>query len=264
MSRNDPYMKWPEELTLIRHAESAYNELKKRKEADEDYQKFKEIFKLDPFGRGTVKLANTLQKRFALKESDAQTPLTPAGIQQAIATGAKMKEINRPLPDIVLVSPYLRTLLTHQFICLGWPELKEVKVIEEDRVREQEHGLSLLYSDWRIFHTLHPEQKKLYDLLGPYWYQYPQGESVSQVKERLRSIVTTIIREFAGKRVMIITHHLAILAIRANLERLSDKEFIRLDQNDKPVNCGITTYIGDPKVGANGHLELKRYNEKLY
>ena len=35
----------------------------------------------------------------------------------------------------------------------------KVKIIEDERIREQEHGLSSIYNDWRVFFTLHPEQK---------------------------------------------------------------------------------------------------------
>jgi hypothetical protein len=40
-------MKWPTELLLIRHAESAYNNLKKIKAADPVYARFRELFKRD-------------------------------------------------------------------------------------------------------------------------------------------------------------------------------------------------------------------------
>jgi hypothetical protein len=48
--------------------------------------------------------------------------------------------------------------------------------------------------------------------------------------------------------------------VRANLERLSSEEFIRLDEEEKPRNCGVTIYRGNPHRGANGKLELECYN----
>jgi hypothetical protein len=41
-------MKWPAELLLIRHAESAYNNLKKQKDADPDYCRFRTSLENDP------------------------------------------------------------------------------------------------------------------------------------------------------------------------------------------------------------------------
>lgn len=63
---------------------------------------------------------------------------------------------------------------------------------------------------------------------------------------------------------MNITHHLSILSIRADLERLSADEFIRLDKEEKPINLGVTLYKGDPNQGTDGKLILEAYNVKLY
>jgi hypothetical protein len=40
-------MKWPTDLLLVRHAESAYNNLKEQKEADPDYRRFRDLFEND-------------------------------------------------------------------------------------------------------------------------------------------------------------------------------------------------------------------------
>jgi len=167
-------------------------------------------------------------------------------------------------PHVIFVSPYVRTVETLEYIKLGWPALKDAKIIPDDRIREQEHGLALLYNDRRVFHVFHPEQKELLNLQGPYWYRFPQGESVSQVRDRLRSFLATLIREYSNYRVMLITHHITILSIRATLERLSPQEFIRLDKEEKPLNCGLTIYMGNPWVGREGRLELQQYNKQLY
>ena len=71
---------------------------------------------------------------------------------------------------------------------------------------------------------------------------------------RLRNLswITTLTREFAGRRVMAITHHLTIPATRANFERLSPEAFLHLDKHEKPLNCGVTQYVGDPEVVRRG------------
>jgi hypothetical protein len=60
------------------------------------------------------------------------------------------------------------------------------------------------------------------------------------------------------------THHLTILSARANYERLSPEEFIKLNDHEKPVNCGMTIYRGDPHQGRDGRLVLETYNQKFY
>ncbi len=121
-------------------------------------------------------------------------------------------------------------------------------IVEEERLREQEHGLALLYNDWRMFQVMHPEQEALRTKQGPYWYRYPQGENVPDVRERLRSWLGTITRDYRGQSVLAITHHLAILGLRANLERLDAVQFTHLDEQEKPVKLwrhGLSRGLGD-------------------
>lgn len=256
-------MKWPIELTLVRHGLSKYNELKKKKEKSELYRRFKAEYERDFESRECRALAQMVEGEFALGLGDYETPLTPEGDWQALATGRELRS-SIEKPDIVFVSPYLRTRQTFGHLAETWPSLKGARVFFDDRIREQEHGLALLYNDWRVFNVMHPEQKRLRDLQGPYWYQFPQGESVSHVRDRARSVASTLVRECAGLRVMLITHHLTILSFRANFERLTPEQFVQLDDFEKPVNCGVTVYRGNPGVGKNGKLELKLYNRKLY
>jgi broad specificity phosphatase PhoE len=256
-------MKWPEYLMLIRHDTSAYNVLKERKAKDPIYQEFQRIFEKDPTSQKTVALARRVWAKYALSCSDADTPLADTEGKQAVITGQKLREEFKP-PDVVFVSPYKRALDTLAFLKKGWPEIVGVKTVKEERIREQEHGLASLYNDWRVFQTLHPEQKLLYDLAGLYRYKYPQGESVPDVRARSLLMTATITRDFAEKKVLCICHHLNILAMRANFERLDEKEFIRLDKEEKPINCGVTLYRGYPELGENGRLVLDFYNRRYY
>jgi len=256
-------MKWPNYLILIRHDVSVYNILKAQKEADPLYQTFVELFKTAPNSKETEKLARRLWLKYKLNCSNAETPLIDSEAKQAQKTGQSIKKHLR-LPDIILVSPYKRAKDTLRGLSRGWPELARVKTLEEERIREQEHGLATLYNDWRIFQILHPEQRLLYNQEGSYRYRYPQGESVPDVRARSALMVETFIREYSGKTAMCICHHLNILAMRANLERLNEEQFLSLDERDKPINCGVTVYRGYPELGKNGQLKLELYNEKFY
>ncbi len=264
-------MKWPASIILVRHGQSVYNALRAKKLADPEYRKFCEEFEKGPSEK-LRKMAETMRRKFALGVSDYGTLLSREGKRQAEVTGRKLNgEIDTHLddpwfytPDVIFVSPYIRTRETYDAMKKGGVKIGNAKIVTEDRIREQEHGLSLLYNDWRMFQSLCPEQREFRELMGPYWYQYPQGESVSMVRDRIRSFTDTLIREYAGKHVLLITHHLTILSIRANFERLTPEEFTRLDEEEKPVNCGVTMYRGNPKLGSDGKLELLFYNKKLY
>ena len=137
-------------------------------------------------------------------------------------------------PDVIFVSPYLRTEQTLRILQEEWPGLRNATVYREERIREKDHGLGLLYNDSHIYLLMHPEQAELYKLLGDYDYRFLNGENIPDVRQRNLSWITTMTREFAGKRVMAITHHLTILATRANFERLSPEEFLHLDEHEKP------------------------------
>jgi broad specificity phosphatase PhoE len=249
---------------LIRHGQSAYNVLRAKKQNDPLYIEFKARYKAGDSSPSMLELARKVKEKYALGIGDHRTPLTLEGEQQAIVTGEILCSENKPLPDVVIYSPYLRTIQTLEGLCTRWPELRTVRHVEDDRIREQEHGLSVIYNDWRVFHTFHREQRELKDLQGNYWYQYPQGESVAQVRDRVRSMLTTLVREYSGKRVLMVTHHLTILSIRATIERLTPEGFLKLDKKDKPLNCGVTEYVGDPNKGHDGKLILESYNRKLY
>lgn len=269
--------KWPSSLTIFRHGQSEYNVLKAIKMKDPEYLAFIKEYKTDHRSREAKRLAKIIRERYALKTSDHETDLTPVGVRQAFITGQRL--FGSKLPKVIHYSPYKRTENTLSRMADGWEQagkdsyistglpfdsLRDVPWIADDRIREQEHGLSLLYSDWRVFHVFHPEQKELHELLGMYDYQYPQGESTTQVRDRGRTYLSMLVREFSEQDVWAVSHHLFKLATRANIERLSPKQFLHLDENEKPVNCGITRYVCDPDAGKEGKLILDFYNKKLY
>lgn len=266
---NHTSLKWPSHLFLVRHAQSRFNGQKNLKAQDPTYQRFKKLYDALPPDKNPTKemqaLATAIAERWSLNTGDHDTELTEEGIEIAGITGLALQQ-SIDLPDVVIVSPYLRAYKTFDAICAGWPALAKVEFFEEERIREQEHGLALLYNDWRVFFTLHPQQRRLYHLEGRYYYRYPQGENVPDVRERNRSWINTLVREFAGKKVFVVTHHLTILATRANFERLNATQFIALDDKDKPANCSLTTYTGQPNAGRRGQgkMKLQYYNQVFY
>jgi broad specificity phosphatase PhoE len=255
-------MKWPRQLLLIRHTESAYNALKKQMLQDELYQHFRQSYADHPCSVATYRLAEQVHHRFLPKHGDMATPLAAGGIDQAKQLGRWLRD-TQSLPDVVYVSPYVRTWSTLSGIFDSWPELAGVRLIEEERIREQEFGLRLLYTDWRVYLALHPEQQQLFNQQGAYWYRYPQGESVPDIRDRNRSWMNTLVRDFKQQRVLAITHHVSILAFRANMERLTATEFMDLDKHHLPRNGSVTVYNGKPELGQDGKFVLADYDHRL-
>lgn len=264
-------MKWPKTLTFIRHGESKYNELKFKKQNHVDYVRFCELFDRDfvkakdenwPSEELKV-LTKKVWHATSIPMSDYNTPLTKIGFEQAEKVGKNLKE-HIEFPDAIYVSPYLRTRQTLESIKKEWPELKEIKTISEERIREQEHGLSTVFNDWRIYNVMNPLQGLLYKLEGEYEYRFLNGESKSDVRDRVRDFLGTIVRERANENVLVISHHLTILSFRANLEHWDREQFIYSDKKETPINCGVTVYRGNPNLGKEGRLLLDIYNKKVY
>ena len=265
------HMKWPTTLIFIRHGESAFNALRAKKQRMEHYDEFRELFTKEfsiavtpdwPSAK-LVAMANEIWMECRLDENDYDTPLTDAGREQARTTGEQLAKQSY-LPDVVFVSPYLRTRQTLEEIQKGWPALRDVRVVSEERIREQEHGLSTLYNDRSVYFTLNPLQGLLYKLEGDYGYRYQNGENKADVRDRVRSFLSTTIREYSEQTVLCISHHLTLLSLRANLERWDREQFMKVDYEDFPINCGVTIYKGDPRKGQSGRLQLESYNQKLY
>src|SRR6202021_2540148 len=128
----------------IRHAESAYNELKKKKDADPDYRRFRELFERDRGNEETAALARVLQERHSLRCSDRETPITTRGERQARITGRRMRETEAEAPEIVFVSPYLRTLETLRLLKEEGPEMAGAREMREEAVRKKDEGVGRL------------------------------------------------------------------------------------------------------------------------
>lgn len=131
-------MKWPLSLAIIRHGQSTYNVLRDRKKLDIEYRKFVRDFdaRVDPAILQPV--ARRLQERFATGVGDYATPLTSDGDKQAFLLGQKIL-VHVPVPDVIFVSPYLRTKETLRGVKAGAgsDKLNAVPVVHEDRIREQ-------------------------------------------------------------------------------------------------------------------------------
>jgi len=97
--------------------------------------------------------------------------------------------------------------------------------------------------------------------------QYSQGGLLSSAMDKLKMTPDTLPED-----ILVVTHSLTILAIRANLERWDKEKFLHENKHNFPVNCGLTIYRGktptlsQTRQGRNGKLTLdpSEYNIKLY
>lgn len=246
------------DLTLLRHAESEYNQFKMKWETSELYQKFLSAYKADWQSDMTKDLAIQVALKFSSFNTDHSTDITDKG-RQIAKNAAQLLSKAIKTPDVVVVSPYLRTQSTWEVIREEWPQVQKAKVITDELIREQEFGLRLLYGDWRAMQVCHPEQRSLYRLQGPYWYRHPQGENIPDVRARVRQWMDSALREYAGKRVLVITHHVTILSFIANIEHLTAESFNDMYKTLRPDHCAITQY----QIKQDGKYKQIYLNKEL-
>ncbi|QQG45197.1 MAG: histidine phosphatase family protein [Candidatus Sungiibacteriota bacterium] len=263
-------MKWPRKVILVRHGESEFNRVKEQQRKDPEYQRFVKLFEqefnLDKFQRHWpyVKaskelrgLAVKMYRKYFLPYSNRLTPLTDTGWLQAERLGRTLKILpDARLPDVILVSPYLRTKQTLEGMTRGWPELAGIKQETEPLIREIDIGLAGLYNNWRVMETFHPEQRYIYLRDGKYDYCYPQGENVLGVEGRMRLLSGKLIREFSEREVLLVSHHITITAFISTQERWESQDFTRKDDENPIKNCSYTIFVGDPEQGESGEGKL--------
>lgn len=247
-----------QELLCFRHAESKNNARRKKLTASEKYIKFEELFWIP---NRTVQetatmqeLARDLRHQPALDEVDHKTLLTGKGAIEAIDTGRALHRrmferhpvfggeyINAP--DIIFCSPYKRAVETLKIIRNYCPKLREIKVIYDERLREQNMGIIAEYGDYYVFLALHPDQEMLFKRKGLYYYKFPNGEDIPDVRLRAKSWLQEVRQKYAGKRVMVMSHGNTLLCIRCELEEnWGNEEWLNLGQNAFMSNCAATLY----------------------
>lgn len=261
-------MKWPRELTLVTPGETELDLFQENLAADPDFLELMEEIERNPDSLSVETLAKSIKEKFEMEGglNDFNSGLTEdVGFSQAEKTGAILAE-TIDLPEKILVAPCIMSRQTLEGMTDGWPELKNVNVSEDERLRPQNMGIAHLYPCWEIFAILNPEQRDLMDALGPYHFCYPQGESMIEVRERTRGATGALVRDHGGNRILIICPARIVLALQANFETFSsEEEFVKFWLEKKNGFCAVTFYT-NPHPGKRGkeRLRLEFNNRQLW
>jgi broad specificity phosphatase PhoE len=260
---NGKVIKWPRSIGVVRHLKSAYNDMAARKRDDPDYKAFVELFnELGPRNSRVMNLGRLLAPKFKVPYSDCDTPLADGAYEEGVRMGRGLSRLSlyaEQPPDIIYCSPYLRAKLTLQAFTEGFPALRNVPVLYDENLREQEHGRYLVYNDKYFYAIEDPLWWDYFNQEGPYWSQFPSGENVPMVKVRNKNWVDTAIRNDAGKKVLAFGHHLTInslwsLIFRDSPEKLHDKV---------PGNGSLSVLECNPDEGVNGRMKELCFDLKL-
>ena len=186
---------------------------------------------------------------------DADAHLTDEGREEARRTGRHLNQYG--VFDVLYVSPYVRTRDTAGIVLeelQGRPPL-----VLEERVREKEFGI-LEGMSRGARRKFFPEEMDRRRKVGKYYYRPPGGESYPDVNLRLHSFLGTLVREHAGRRVLVVTHSVVVLLFRRLLERLEEKEVLDLDRHHEVKNSSLLVYELGARDGREGVLVRKAWN----
>lgn len=228
---------WPCTLWIVRHGQSAGNVARDAAEAA---------------GHPVIDIA----------ERDIDTPLSELGRRQARALGHWFGELPSDRhPEVVLCSPYVRARETARLMlqAAGIPR-DSVRMRFDERLREKEFGIL----DRLTVHGIrqkYPELSEQRSHVGKFYFRPPGGESWTDVILRLRSMVDTLTRDYARRRVFVVAHQVIVLCFRYLLEGLDEERILAIDREGDVANCSVTQYRFDASIGEHGGMSLVCYNK---
>lgn len=174
--------------------------------------------------------------------------LTPEGRIQAQMAGKWIIDNISTSFDRYYASPFVRTRETAGL--LGLPDA-EWRL--DQRLRERDWGE--INSVPQSQHQKEYPNNALVKKIDSLYWRPPAGESIADVRLRVRNLFDTLHRECDGKSVIVVTHGEFMSAARAGLEYLSDEEWVRRDTDPayKLFNTHILHYSRrDPNTGEAG------------
>ncbi len=227
--------KWPQDIWLVRHGQSAGN-----------------------VARDAAEAANGLHIDIA--ERDVDVALSALGLDQAKALGDWFGTLpQEQRPNVVLHSPYVRAVETARILVERMAAAETPVVQVDERLREKEFGILDRLTVLGISQK-YPELHDQRQHVGKFYFRPPGGESWCDVILRLRSVLDTITREYNRERVLIVGHQVTVNCFRYLLERLDEATILAFDRAGDVPNCSVTSYAFDPALGKRGKLVLKLTN----
>ncbi len=162
-------------------------------------------------------------------------PLNNAGREQARLLAQRME---KEKIDVIFSSPLKRAKETAEIISARYGKA----VVFSDKLRERNFGVyegtplgkmrEAVENSGLLFHLFRPEA----------------GESDYDVHERVVPFLEKIMREHAGKTVLIVSHGVVIMEMLFYLTKLHRDEWLQLRQSNASLNIIEISDSGDHKV----------------
>lgn len=263
-------------ITFIRHLESKYNEYKEIIKSDPNYQEFMNTPNTDR----KKELAHILLQDFFTKVGiDYETWLSTKWHQDgeiySRLYARLIKENPELFPDLIYVSPYLRTRLTAHYALknIEWLDIDFSKLINEDkledlivgsfhgrdvaikvdeRIRERDHGSNVApsfirdYRDWeRGFHDMltKKQREEIYYYTSPAWW-----ESQVTTNARAKEFLLRNFEKEKYKNIQVYSHHLTMIWALLSIFGGSFQTFYKLNDLRRPANGSMTILSQIPET----------------
>jgi broad specificity phosphatase PhoE len=227
--------KWPQEIWIVRHGQSAGNVARDLAEAASGHH-------------------------IDIAERDVDVPLSELGERQSDALGAWFASLPQDQrPTVVLHSPYVRATETANLVMRHLDRDGLLCVRADERLREKEFGVLDRLTTHGIAHHF-PDLYEQRRHVGKFYFRPPGGESWCDVILRLRSVIDTLERDFSSERVLIVAHQVTVNCFRYLFEHLSEAQILEADRSGDVPNCSVTSYAFEPEAGKHGALALRLVN----
>jgi broad specificity phosphatase PhoE len=227
---------------------------------------------------------------------DYETGLSETGHQQ----GEKIGKIYAQLinqyptffPDIIYISPYLRTRLTAYYflkniqgltvefeklinedkledLIIGNFNGKDFSIKIDERIRERDHWSNIAPSflrefkqekDWYRKLLSEQQNEQVHYFTAPEW-----GESQVQTNARAKLFWKDIFAKEEYKNILVFSHHLTIIGVLLSIFGGSFQTFYKLNELRRPENGSLTLLSQIPKTeqGSEHKFRISWYNLSL-
>ncbi|MCS6940778.1 MAG: histidine phosphatase family protein [Roseiflexaceae bacterium] len=185
-----------------------------------------------------IRHGQTLLNKQRRYQGRIDSPLTPFGVRQAQALARRLRRI--PF-TVAVISPCERVRATAAAVIQG----RVVSVVEDARWSETNHGRweGLTYAEVR---ALFPDEAlaRFADAL----HGRPQGgESLADVNARVLEAWRSLLHDYRGGRILVVTHAVPIQLILCSITGLAPTDYWRW-RVDLGSLTAIDVYAGGPIV----------------
>lgn len=282
-------------ISFVRHLESKYNEYKELIKLNPDYQEF---MTTQNIARKKELVQILLKNFFEQVGIDYETKLSSKWKEQweilSKLYAQLIKDNPEIFPDLIYVSPYVRTRETLNYMLKGisWLDLdidldkltdeeklqdlivwsfqwKDIAIKVDERIRERDHGSNIAPSFIRDFLD---EEKWFHDMLTKlqrekiYYYTSPAWwESQVQTNARAKEFLLRNYEKKKFKNILCVSHHLEILGSLQSITWWSFETFYKLNELWKPANGSFTvlSQIPQTEIGQEDKFRISAYNLSL-